>query len=433
MIKRFNIKDINVFIRGDQEKGTYTEVDSDGNEKTYYIKSENTIYDKNPISKIHLKKIKDPHNNMILHECITSKIFQKLGINAVSYHFGRIIDPQNNKVWIPAVYSESYVKEGESQFSLDDFFVYDYLCGKKGKIISPDRLLSGKKIPIVDECDFSNITYVDENLYFIKNFIESIKDEYPGGIVIDYEKMKTDMIMEVIGDLLCHNRDRNPLNITFVSKLDTLSKDKNCSIRLAPAYDFGLSFFSRQDSKYFYDQIITKGVPHIMADCDTRFFSLTDGAQKDIFDEFDMVQDYLLLIKDKKNLTPGEAKTKKLISKLINLNIRDCFKELFVEELDGAKESMSMDELIGLYNTQMKKDIDIYSIINIEKLFNASRYILLHQNPLRRRCFKSCFIDEKPFAKIPPLVDLSQKPITEKETISEELINTNHSAMGDDE
>ena len=128
-----------------------------------------------------------------------------------------------------------------------------------------------------------------------------------------------------------------------------------------------------------------------------------------------------------------EAKTKKLISKLINLNIRDCFKELFVEELDGAKESMSMDELIGLYNMQMRKDIDIYSIINIEKLFNASRYILLHQNPIRRKCFKNYFIDERPFAKIPPLIDLSQKPITEKETISEEHINTNHSAMGDDE
>ena len=433
MIKRFNIKDINVFIRGDQEKGTYTEVDSDGNEKTYYIKSENTIYNKNPISKIHLKKFKDPHNNMILHECITSKIFQKLGINAVSYHFGHIIDPQNDMVWIPVVYSESYVKEDESQFSLENLFVYEYLCGKKGKIISPDKLLSGGKIPDPDECDFSNTTYVDENLYFIKNFIESIKDEYPGGIVIDYEKMKTDMIMEIIGDLLCHNRDRNPLNITFVSKLDTLSKDKNCSIRLAPAYDFGLSFFSRQNSKYFYNEIIQKGVPSIMAECETRFFSLTDGAQKDIFDEFDLIQDYLLLIKDKQDLTPGEAKTKKLISKLINLNIRDCFKELFVEELDGAKESMSMDELIGLYNTQMRKDIDIYSIINIEKLFNASRYILLHQNPLRRKCFKNCFIDERPFAKIPPLIDLSQKPITEKETISEEHINTNHSAMGDDE
>ena len=239
--------------------------------------------------------------------------------------------------------------------------------------------------------------------------------------------------MEIIGDLLCHNRDRNPLNITFVSKLDTLSKDKNCSIRLAPAYDFGLSFFSRQNSKYFYNEIIQKGVPSIMAECETRFFSLTDGAQKDIFDEFDLIQDYLLLIKDKQDLTPGEAKTKKLISKLINLNIRDCFKELFVEELDGAKESMSMDELIGLYNMQMRKDIDICSIINIEKLFNGARYILLHQNPLRRRCFKSCFIDEKPFAKIPPLINLTQESIIEEKTISEKYVNTNHSAMGDDE
>ena len=82
---------------------------------------------------------------------------------------------------------------------------------------------------------------------------------------------------------------------------------------------------------------------------------------------------------------------------------------------------------------QMRKDIDICSIINIEKLFNASRYILLHQNPLRRRCFKSCFIDEKPFAKIPPLINLSQESIIEEKTISEEHINTNHSAMGDDE
>ena len=432
MIKKFNVKDIDAFIRGDQEKGTFSEIDTKGNKKTYYIKTETSVHNENSIPKIHLNKYKNPYSNLILYECVTSKIFQKLGINTVPYHFGRIIDPNNQMAWIPAVYSKSFVEENESQFTLESLFQYDYVNGKKINTISPSKLLSGKKIISMDDYDFSIQTYVDENLYLIKNFVDSIKSNYSGGVYINYDEMKAQMVMQVIGDLLCYNKDRHPQNIIFISQVNPSSYGKSCSIRLAPAFDFGLAFFSRRNQKHFYEEIVQKGIPYIMNDKDIRFISLTDGAQKNIFEEFDLTQDYLLLLKEKKNLTPGEEKVKRLIKNLIRLNIKDCIKEVFVEELDGAQASMNTEELICLYNKQMKKDIDIHTIENVEKLFNYSRYFLLHQNPLRKRSFKSYFIDERTSSDISPLIDNKQELPVLTNSSCEKKQHISNRAMGDE-
>ena len=187
-MKKFYSNQIGVLTTGCQAKGVGVEFDNLGKKRTYYVKTEK-FFDKNSNSaKLHFGNTLDNDTNMILYECLTSRIYQKLGINTVSYHFGEVVNSNNYLVSIPAVYSESFTRDDENQFPLTEvykFFKFNEELedtGNLSAIVRGNNLDYGSK----SRQNYNQpYTYVDENIKFLQDFFDKYQTIYSGGININ--------------------------------------------------------------------------------------------------------------------------------------------------------------------------------------------------------------------------------------------------------
>ena len=432
-MKKFYSNQIGVLTTGCQAKGVGVEFDNLGKKKTYYVKTEK-FFDKNSNSaKLHFGNTLDNDTNMILYECLTSRIYQKLGINTVSYHFGEVVNSNNYLVSIPAVYSESFTRDDENQFPLTEvykFFKFNEELedtGNLSAIVRGNNLDYGSK----SRQNYNQpYTYVDENIKFLQDFFDKNQTIYSGGININYVKIKTQLINQLIGDLLCYNGDRHSGNVVFVSKVQNGPNGRSCDIRLAPAFDFGYAFFAERSQNELKNLIEANTIPYLMDHKLMYCMSLTHYNNYSGHNDFCLVRDYIKLLKNKQNITHEEREVLNIVENVKKVNIKECFRELFIEELNGTNKLMSLDELIFLYNQQMNKNIDITTIENVEELFNYSRNLLLDENPTHNGNYTN-LLQQVGFVGS---ADLIQQQYSQKVSKTP-FKNTKNleSAMGDDE
>ena len=431
-MKTFYSDRIGILSTGCQAKGVGVEYDNNGKKKTYYIKTEKYFDKSNNNQKINFANILDNDTNLIFHECLTSKIFQKLGIETVSYHFGEIVNSNNFLLSLPASYSESFANDDEAQISLTEIYKFLKFGNEGNKVEKLRAIIRGKNIDYGTKSrqEYNEpYIYVDENIRLMKKFFANYETIYSCGIEVDYDTIKNQLVKQVIGDLLCFNGDRHSGNVVFVSKIHNNPEGRSCTIRLAPAFDFGYTFFSSFNQSELKNLINNQSISYMMDNKMVYCMSLTQYSDYTGHNDFYLIKDYIKMLQDKKNRTAQETEILKVIENAKTINIRDCFREMFVEELNNTDNSMSLDELITLYNKQMNKNIDITAIENVEKLFDYSRKLLLEDNPTHNGKYTN-LLQEVGFIGAADSVQQQSKEMSK--TFSENT-KSPECAMGDDE
>lgn len=430
-MKTFYSDRIGILSTGYQAKSVGVEYDNNGKKKTYYIKTEKYFDKSNNNQKINFVNILDNDTNLIFHECLTSKIFQKLGIETVSYHFGEVVNSDNFLLSLPAAYSESFANDDEAQISLTEIYKFFKLGSEQKWSEDLSAIIKGKKLDYNSQSRqeyHEPRIWVDNNIELMKKFFANYETIYPCGIDVDYSTIKIQLIKQVIGDLLCFNSDRHSGNVVLVSKIYNNPEGRSCTIRLAPAFDFGCTFFSEFNQNELKNLIENKTISYIMENRMKYCMALTKYNGYAGHNDFYLVKDYIKMLKDKKDRTIQETEILKVIENAKKINIRDCFKEMFVEGLNNTDNSMSLDELIFLYNKQMKKHIDITAIENVEKLFDYSRKLLLDDNPTHNGKYTN-LLQEVGFIGV---ADSVQQQSKEMSKTSLENAKSPECAMGDD-
>ena len=367
-MKTFYFENIESITTGCQPKGIVEQYDDKKMKNIlYYVKEE----DDYPFIK--------NTNNMILYECLTSKIFQKLGINTVQYHFANQKSTRVRSLNKPMVCSESFVKKNESQFSLESVFKYSKYNSVRQDKLSPSYMLRGEKIFLTKSQNREEwaYTFLDENIDVLREFVNNNSYAYPGEIKIDFEQIRTDLTKQLIGDMLCYNGDRHSGNVVFISQVVDTPSGKGCIIKLAPSFDFGYAFFADREENELKRKINTNGIPYMLDKMLMFCMSLKDYGTYSGHNEFVCMRDYIQGLSENPDITKQEKEILDVISRVKDINIKQCFREVFCEELDNVEPDMSLKELISLYNGQMNKNITMDTITNVERLFDYTRDLLL--------------------------------------------------------
>ena len=163
-MKLFKKRKLLPYIIGYHEKGILVENVGTSQEKIFYIKSEAT-QEPSEHRKIKLKREVNKRCNISLVECLTSRIFQKLGIDAVSYHLGKVVSTLFPNRWVNVSYSESFVSNNEHQIPLDSFYKFKCFKSKNKLASTPKELIEGQRVAAYKEITekFPPRTYVDED------------------------------------------------------------------------------------------------------------------------------------------------------------------------------------------------------------------------------------------------------------------------------
>ena len=384
-MKLFKKRKLLPYIIGYHEKGILVENVGTSQEKIFYIKSEAT-QEPSEHRKIKLKREVNKRCNISLVECLTSRIFQKLGIDAVSYHLGKVASTLFPNRWVNVSYSESFVSNNEHQIPLDSFYKFKCFKSKNKLASTPKELIEGQRVAAYKEITekFPPRTYVDEDVDILKEFLEEHKNLFPGGFIVDYDLIKCVLIIQTIGDLICYNLDHHTDNIVFISKIQKGKKGDECSIRVGPAFDFDQTFFSEFDQIKINQYINNFGISCFLDVFKSNFLSLTNCDQKRLIDEYTLMHDYLVDLKKKKTHTKGEKMILEVVQSLKDIDVCECLKEVLVEEIDNTNKNMTLSELMHLYNQQMDKNFDNVCLDNICKFFDYSRSFLLENDMINK-------------------------------------------------